>query len=240
MEKQEILSEIKRTAGENNGVPLGRLRFFNETGVKEHDWRGKYWSRWSDAVREAGFSPNQKTEASDEGSLLESLAGLIREIGRFPTGSDIRLRARKGDGFPYDNTFRRIGTKAEIARKVITQIQNREGFESVLAICEQLTEDGSKVSIADSTSSPSKEGFVYLIQSGRRYKIGATNDLARRSQAIAVQMPDRTDTVHVIRTDDPFGIEAYWHKRFSNKRTNGEWFELDRSEVAAFKRRKTM
>jgi hypothetical protein len=82
-------------------VPLGRLQFFNETGIKEHDWRGVHWSRWSDAVSEAGLSPNQKTEAYDEKFLLDSLASLIREIRRFPTGSDIRLRTRKGDGFPY-------------------------------------------------------------------------------------------------------------------------------------------
>ncbi len=240
MDKQHILDEIQRTAAANGGNPLGRLQFFNETGIKEHDWRGVHWSRWSDAVRAAGLSPNQKTEAYDEKFLLNSLAGLIKDIKRFPTGSDIRLRTRKGDGFPYDNTFRRMGSKVEIAAKLIAHFKGQQGFDDVLAICAPLAEIANGQASADAIGIKIKEGFVYLLRSGRRYKIGATNDLARRSSAIAVQMPDPTETVHVIRTDDPFGIEAYWHKRFAEKRTGGEWFDLSRHDVAAFRRRKAM
>jgi hypothetical protein len=52
--KQRILDEIKRTALANGGVPLGVARFFQETGIKDSDWKGKFWARWGDAVRDAG------------------------------------------------------------------------------------------------------------------------------------------------------------------------------------------
>jgi hypothetical protein len=114
----------------------------------------------------------------------------------------------------------------------------RSGYEDVVRWCEEYAPRSSD--LPNETADDVVIGCVYLIKSGRFYKIGKTNSLGRREYELTIQLPERATTVHVIRTDDPTGIEAYWHKRFETKRKNGEWFELDAADVAVFKRRKFM
>jgi hypothetical protein len=42
VEKTKIISEIKRTALENGGVPLGIERFQTVTGIRKTAWWGRY------------------------------------------------------------------------------------------------------------------------------------------------------------------------------------------------------
>src|SRR5712692_12014363 len=99
MTKAQILSEIRRTASSNGGIPLGVRRFLSETGIRQSDWRGKYWARWGDALKEAGFSPNQLTTARTDDDLLGRLAELVLELGRLPVDSEMRLKGRVDPGF---------------------------------------------------------------------------------------------------------------------------------------------
>ncbi len=99
---------------------------------------------------------------------------------------------------------------------------------------------GIEESHTDEKSTTQLVGFVYLMKHGKYYKIGKTNATGRREYELAVQLPEKLRTIHVIKTDDPNGIEEYWHKRFETKRGNGEWFDLETADVQAFKRRKFM
>ena len=65
MNKEQILNEIRRTAEANGGVALSWRRFAEATAIRYYDWYGKFWTRWDDALREAGF-PVQVPERSDE------------------------------------------------------------------------------------------------------------------------------------------------------------------------------
>jgi hypothetical protein len=239
MDKTHILQEIKRTAEANGRVPLGSRKFASETGIKVSDWLGKFWARWSEAIREAGFAPNQLQGAYEKTDLLHKYANLTRELGRLPAKGDLRLKASHEAGFPSDATFERLGPKPELVAQLVDYCRSRNGYEEVVRLCEAYS---PRRRTGPEEAGPRNEefGFVYLIKSGRSYKIGRTNAAGRRERELAIQLPEKVKTVHAIRTDDPVGIEAYWHKRFEAKRKNGEWFELDAADVAAFKRRKFM
>lgn len=242
MNKQQILAEIRRAAQANGGRPLGRDRFEHETGIRTSDWEGKYWARWNDAVTEAGLSPNQLVSAYDEAHLMAQLARLVRELGHFPTSRELRLKRQNDEQFPSQKVYERFGSKAEQAAKLIEYCRADANLRDVAELCRPIA-----ITAADSVDHTDEGddesagfGFVYLIRSGKHYKIGRSNAAGRREREIALQLPEPASTVHVIRTDDPPGIEAYWHTRFAEKRLNGEWFALDGADVRAFKRRKFM
>jgi len=237
LEKEHILGEIRRTAEVNGGKALGKSRFETETGIREHDWRGRYWARWSDALAEAGFAPNEYQAAIPEEVLLASLADEIVRLGRMPTASELALRRRADASFPSASVFDRLGPKVGWARLVADSCPDRPDVLTILAplLTEQPIEEPE-----GGTLSEQRDGFVYLLKSGRHYKIGHTLDVGRRRYDLAIQLPEAVEEIHAIRTDDPAGIERYWHDRFASRRKNGEWFDLTRADIMAFKRRKFM
>lgn len=239
IDRQHILDEIKRTAKANGGKALGRESFEKETGIKESDWSGRYWARWGDAVREAGLAPNRMNPPLATDAVIGKLAAFIRQLGHFPVMAEMRLRKRADATFPNDKVYSRFGRKAQLVEAVLAYCERQADFEDVAAICKPLLAPAAEeVSGDDDGDEAQSFGFVYLIKSGRHYKIGRSNAAGRREREIALQLPEKANTVHVIRTDDPVGIETYWHQRFAEKRLNGEWFALTAADVRAFKRRK--
>ena len=243
MSKAYILDEIRRTAAENGGKPLGQNRFRTETGIKEYDWKA-HWARWGDALVVAGFAPNGLQVATGTGEMVKRYADLAIELGHLPVYGDLRLKRRSDRDLPSSDTFHdRFGNKRELIRAVADYCKSTVGFEDVAAWCDEYLSRDQRTSpsvSSDGLVEESSFGSVYLAKSGRYYKIGKSNAAGRREYEIALQLPEKVKMEHVITTDDPTGIENYWHKRFEAKRKNGEWFDLDRADVSAFRRRKFM
>lgn len=241
-DRDYIITEIRRTAEENGGRPLGSTRFSSETGIPAIYWNGKIWARFGDALQEAGYPPNEFRSAYDDDFPLQKLVELVRELNHFPVSRELQRKAHDDPDFPSHSPFKRIGpTKRDLAARVLQycEKQGSIGYEDVLAICAPVADIVSaNKQVRGPSAKLAEMGFVYLIKSGRHYKIGRSNAAGRRECELAIQLPERSKTIHVIKTDDPVGIESYWHRRFENKRRNGEWFELDSEDVAAFKLRK--
>ncbi|HYT94081.1 MAG TPA: GIY-YIG nuclease family protein [Gemmataceae bacterium] len=238
MDKATILREIKRTAEAHDGVPLGFQRFEAATGIRKADWFGIYWARWGDAVREAGFPPNRLQEAYDKEELLERYAKLTLEMGRLPVKGDLRLRTRSDPEFPHETTFwARFGTKSGLVAELISYCEKREGYEEVARLCNGYTPRAEDLS-DHAEAGEVAVGYVYLVKHGsrREYKIGRTNNPLRREGEIRIDLPEKVQPIHVIKTDDPAGVEAYWHRRFAGTRKEGEWFALTVQDIRAFKR----
>jgi Meiotically up-regulated gene 113 len=241
MNKQHVLDEIKRTARANGGAPLGVDRFLAETGIKESDWRGRYWARWNDAIREAGLLPNAPRPKANEDALLTQLGVFIRDLGRYPTVSEMRLRKRQDDAFPNHKVLERAGSRQQLIERLLAFCERTDGWSDVAAICRTMATAGPESREPEGSF---ETGYVYLalmkVGRERRYKIGKADIVGRRTRQIAVQLPEDLELMHAISTDDAYGIEAYWHRRFAEKRRGGEWFELTAADVKAFRRRKFM
>lgn len=235
--RRHILEEIRRLS-KANGVAPGKRLFERETGVRESDWFPHLWLRWSEAIREAGLAPNTMTQPGDTEMYLRQFALLARRLGRPPLIGEMIRESKTNTAFPSEKAFRnRFGNKSGLIENLIGYCEKNSEFHDVLALCG----DSRPRQRAEDIPNPPEEGqigYVYLIQHGNRreFKIGRTNNRLRREGEIGVELPLPIEPIHVIATDDPAGIESYWHRRFSAKRLKNEWFALSAADVAAFKK----
>jgi hypothetical protein len=234
--KEDILAAIQRAAAARGGR-IGLAAFLAESGIPEKQILGKHWATWNEALSEAGVKTSSFAKPrTPEETVLEALAQFVVRLGKWPTENQLSLERRRNREFPSLSVLRRMLRAGNVKEKLLAHCAGREDLASVRDLVGQLPQlDAGN----DSVNRAPVQGFVYMMRSGRRYKIGYTNSPNRRFREVRIELPDPTHIVHTIETDDPAGIEGYWHRRFASKRVRDtEFFELDSSDVAAFKRRK--
>lgn len=237
MDRTEIISEIKRISEELGGKAPGFQRFATETGLRKSDWYPNLWLRWGDAIVEAGCQPNDYNTAYDTTFLIAKYIELIRELGRFPIEGELRVKNKTDKNFPSHSGFSQLGSKNDRVQKIIDYCQGKEEFNDIIFHCSKVVLAPSKKTNLTNIDS-GKVGYVYLLRHGTRneYKIGRTYNPIRREGEIRLELPEKVQPMHYIETDDPSGIENYWHSRFASKRKEGEWFLLTNDDVRAFKK----
>lgn len=235
--KSEIIKEILNITKLNDGKPPGAQLFSTQSGIKKSVWYPNIWLRWSDALNEAGLSPNSFQKSYKSIDLIHFYINLIRENNSFPIEGELRIKRKSDSTFPSHSGFNQLGSKLDRAKSILEFCKNNYGYDDIVIHCEKVIANTPKKEekISDSEA---KVGYVYLMRHGKRneYKIGRTYNPIRREGEIKLELPEKIEPIHTIKTDDPSGIENYWHRRFSAKRKQGEWFELNSQDVNSFKK----
>jgi hypothetical protein len=233
--RAHILNEIRRIAADKGKTP-GQNMFARETQIVEHQWRGKFWARWGDALTEAGYGPNKWTQRLKTDEVLLQIVAACRYYGKVPTQSEMDLYRQNNPTLPSNQAIKNhFSGRPGLFKALLKLADSDNQYADIRAMLPaEISADPQKPLIVNKTT----EGFVYLIKSGDHYKIGQTENIERRFKEIGISLPDKATIIHTIRTDDPPGIEAYWHNRFKEKRANGEWFKLSSIDISAFRKRK--
>jgi hypothetical protein len=184
--RDQILAEIKRIADANGGQAPGLKTFESATGIRRHDWLGKFWSKWSDAVTEAGIKPLERTKKVERSFIFPRLAEIVRHYKREPTRVEFDLYKRTDSGLPwYQTLLEHFGSKMEMIAALRAWAETADGYGDIVAMLPAITEQPKNL-----TSAAPKEGYVYLIKSGAFYKIGRGDELEKRVKQIRVALPD--------------------------------------------------
>jgi hypothetical protein len=240
--RQEIISEIQKFAAADGTIP-GERGFANATRIKESAWKGKYWARWTEAIREAGYDPNILNQRIPDEEILAKLATFITDLGHFPIRDEINVHARTASGFPVWQTIKkRYGGMPETAAALL-DYSRKTGNQVLGKLCEdRIQREALKPAPAAGAQSKPKVnlGFVYLKYSPslRLYKIGKAIDHVKRGAGISLLLPEDLVAKHEIKTDFPYVLEKYWENRFRSKKKQGEWYDLTSRDVEVFKKRR--
>lgn len=174
-----------------------------------------------------------KVERTPPQRIAEAVAELAVRLGKWPTEDELRRERAQNTSFPSPTIISPLRKSGELSRLVRELAAAHPEFSQASSLVPPSTAVDAYV-VGEKV-----KGYVYMLRSGRRYKIGKSNDPSRRFREVRLELPDETSQVHAIATDDPSGIEAYWHQRFAEKRVrNTEFFSLSAEDVRAFKRRK--
>ena len=215
------------------------------TGITRRAWQGVYWARWSDALRAAGLVPNPAAQRLDQDVLLKQAAEMVRRFGKLPVEEELRIARRSDPSILSHWALRSFGGRRDggLVAKLRELATSNPAYLDILDLLPEPTVPVEKDDAAEESGElptrPGAAGQVYLARMGKYYKIGMSRAVGRRIYELERHQPEPLTLVHALQTDDPEGIERYWHERFEKqgKRLNGEWFDLSRDDVAAFKRR---
>lgn len=179
-------------------------------------------------------------------SREESKNEYVLEEGNITSGIDVKTMETPSNAASVSH-IRDAEIDSMYTQEVAASAQSAHELDTTNLV-EELDSDNNYTltapsQILEKTEEPDRDGkleaiphvgFVYLLRAGPFYKIGKSKDPEKRIKQIKLQLPYPVEIVHVVASSNMSYLETHWHKQFSEKRTNGEWFLLTDDDVARF------
>lgn len=73
--------------------------------------------------------------------------------------------------------------------------------------------------------------YFFIEDTDEQVKIGRARNIEKRRKQLQTGNPRKLLLLGWIRTADDVSVERALHQKFSSRRANGEWFDLDPAEV---------
>lgn len=76
-------------------------------------------------------------------------------------------------------------------------------------------------------------GYVYFVQEhlNGSFKIGKTKHIEKRMNLFTVKLPFKNQLIFLIKSGNYHKTEIAFHKHFTHKRLEGEWFSLTKEDI---------
>ncbi|MCP4540114.1 MAG: GIY-YIG nuclease family protein [Chloroflexi bacterium] len=168
-------------------------------------------------------------EISSMAELKVVLHVLLRTL---KTGNSERITLRefmKGTGLSRNSV--KAGARSAIQHSLlIKERENNIDAGRISHIYRPLVND-FQGQIGSSARLQDVSGYVYLLQAGPYYKIGASQTVDKRIKQLSTIPPFEIELICAIKTNTMYELERELHERFSDKQVRGEWFTLNDEDI---------
>jgi hypothetical protein len=129
--------------------------------------------------------------------ILEKYISFLRELGRVPLTAELRIKARSDTSFPSHGLFAKLGGK----QALIAGVREHREAHNISDVITMLPAQAGALPEPHATENEPKvpTGYVYLMKSGRHFKIGRTNSVGRRGRELGIKIPIPPSTLHVMK-----------------------------------------
>lgn len=229
---EQIIVKLQVAVNRNGGQPPSLRSFFQAADLNQRDLIRAGWPTYGALLKSQRFQPAEMKRGYTDDAVFRLLAELAIRLGHFPTQSEREVERHRNPAFPSSEAYIRRGRGATLEHALRAWCESTNSFPDLVPKLKQGA-DAAKV------SKPIVKGYVYMLRdgsSGRRVKIGKESVEGARQTAAATWL-ENPKAIHRVATDDPDGVERYWHEHFkrAGKHVVRELFDLLPSDIAAFK-----